>query len=81
MPVLVQNTGTVVAVIGYRYQDSRITYTLATGGNWRGQRRQSRLERHHPREQPAGSQSHPSRPDRRMPEYPVCRKETWLVRT
>jgi hypothetical protein len=32
MPVLVQNTGTVVAVSGYRYQDSRITYTLATGG-------------------------------------------------
>jgi hypothetical protein len=32
MPVFVLNTGTVLAVSGYGYQDSRITYTLATGG-------------------------------------------------
>jgi hypothetical protein len=32
MPVFVLNTGTVLAVSGYGYQDSRITYTLAAGG-------------------------------------------------
>jgi hypothetical protein len=32
MPVFVLNTGTMLAVSGYGYQDSRITYTLAAGG-------------------------------------------------
>src|SRR6202140_3216861 len=33
MPVFVLNTGTVLAVSGYGYQDSRITYSLVGGGN------------------------------------------------
>jgi hypothetical protein len=33
MPVFVLNSGTVLAVSGYGYQDSRITYTLAGGGS------------------------------------------------
>lgn len=33
MPIFVLNTGTVLAVSGYGYQDNRITYTLATGGS------------------------------------------------
>jgi hypothetical protein len=32
MPVFVLTTGSVLAVSGYGYQDSRITYTLAAGG-------------------------------------------------
>lgn len=32
MPVFVLNTGTVLAVSGYGYQDNRLTYTLASGG-------------------------------------------------
>jgi hypothetical protein len=32
MPVFVLNTGTVLAVSGYGYQDSRITYSLVGGG-------------------------------------------------
>jgi hypothetical protein len=32
MPVFVLNTGTLLSVSGYGYQDSRITYTLAAGG-------------------------------------------------
>jgi hypothetical protein len=32
MPVFVLNTGVVLAVSGYGYQDNRITYTLAAGG-------------------------------------------------
>jgi hypothetical protein len=32
MPMFVLNTGTVLAVSGYGYQDNRIGYTLATGG-------------------------------------------------
>jgi hypothetical protein len=32
MPVFVLNTGSVLAVSGYGYQDNRITYTLAAGG-------------------------------------------------
>jgi len=32
MPVFVLNTGTMLTVSGYGYQDSRITYTLAGGG-------------------------------------------------
>ena len=32
MPVFVLNTGTTLAVSGYGYQDSRISYTLAAGG-------------------------------------------------
>jgi len=33
MPVFVLNSGAVLAVSGYGYQDSRITYTLAGGGS------------------------------------------------
>src|ERR1700756_2042426 len=33
MPVFVLNTGTVLAVSGYGYQDSRITYSLVGGGS------------------------------------------------
>jgi hypothetical protein len=33
MPVFVLNSGTVLAVSGYGYQDSRITYSLAGGGS------------------------------------------------
>jgi hypothetical protein len=33
MPVFVLTTGSVLAVSGYGYQDSRITYTLAAGGS------------------------------------------------
>ncbi len=33
MPVFVLNNGTVLAVSGYGYQDSRISYTLVDGGN------------------------------------------------
>jgi hypothetical protein len=33
MPVFVLNSGTVLAVSGYGYQDSRITYTLVGGGS------------------------------------------------
>jgi hypothetical protein len=33
MPVFVLNSGTVLAVSGYGYQDSRITYTLVSGGS------------------------------------------------
>jgi hypothetical protein len=33
MPVFVLNSGTVLAVSGYGYQDKRITYTLAGGGS------------------------------------------------
>ena len=33
MPVFVLNTGTVLAVSGYGYQDNRITYSLVGGGN------------------------------------------------
>lgn len=32
MPVFVLNTGTVLAVSGYGYQDNRLTYTLVSGG-------------------------------------------------
>jgi hypothetical protein len=32
MPVFVLNTGTVLAVRGYGYQDNRLTYTLVSGG-------------------------------------------------
>lgn len=32
MPVFVLNSGTILAVNGYGYQDSRITYSLASGG-------------------------------------------------
>jgi hypothetical protein len=32
MPIFVLNTGTLLSVSGYGYQDSRITYTLAAGG-------------------------------------------------
>jgi hypothetical protein len=32
MPVFVLNTGTVLAVSGYGYQDNRLTYTLISGG-------------------------------------------------
>ncbi len=32
MPVFVLNTGTVLAVTGYGYQDNRLTYTLVSGG-------------------------------------------------
>jgi hypothetical protein len=32
MPVFVLNTGTVLAVSGYCYQDNRLTYTLVSGG-------------------------------------------------
>jgi hypothetical protein len=32
MPVFVLNTGTVLSVSGYGYQDSRITYSLVGGG-------------------------------------------------
>jgi hypothetical protein len=32
MPVFVLNTGTVLAVSGYGYQDNRISYSLAGGG-------------------------------------------------
>jgi len=32
MPVFVLNTGTVLSVSGYGYQDNRISYTLAAGG-------------------------------------------------
>jgi hypothetical protein len=33
MPVFVLNTGTVLAVSGYGYQDSRISYSLVGGGS------------------------------------------------
>ncbi len=33
MPVFVLNTGTVLAVSGYGYQDNRLTYTLISGGS------------------------------------------------
>jgi hypothetical protein len=33
MPVFVLNTGTILSVSGYGYQDSRITYTLIGGGS------------------------------------------------
>jgi len=33
MPVFVLNTGSVLAVSGYGYQDNRISYTLASGGS------------------------------------------------
>lgn len=33
MPVFVLNTGNVLAVSGYGYQDNRISYTLASGGS------------------------------------------------
>lgn len=32
MPIFVLNTGTVLAVSGYGYQDNRLTYTLVSGG-------------------------------------------------
>jgi|SRR5271163_2443213 len=32
MPIFVLNSGTLLSVSGYGYQDSRITYTLASGG-------------------------------------------------
>ena len=33
MPVFVLNTGSMLAVSGYGYQDNRISYTLASGGS------------------------------------------------
>jgi hypothetical protein len=33
MPIFVLNTGTVLAVSGYGYQDNRLTYTLVSGGS------------------------------------------------
>ena len=48
MPVFVLNTGTVLSVSGYGYQDSRITYSLSWRRHRCNQHGRCRLVHHHP---------------------------------